>query len=64
MSRLKDDRMFVHQQPFPPDWNRKCLPQDEYRQFKMEVARTEGADRFDHEVDAFVCNCGQFCLLD
>ena len=34
------------------EWERKTLPQDEYEQFRMEA-----------DDDAFVCNCGQYCLF-
>ena len=51
--------MFRHQYILQ-DWDRKCLPQDEYWQFEKS-ARGLGKIGI---VDAFICNCGQYCLFD
>lgn len=64
-----DEKMFIHQYVLG-GWDRKCLPQDEYDQFDKAV---DEYDQFDKAVsdlrkmvslDAFICNCGQYCLFD
>ena len=59
-----DEKMFRHQYILQ-DWDRKCLPQDEYLQFEESCNQTFSVEfMVTHHLDSFICNCGQYCLFD
>jgi len=60
MSASKPDEKMFWRQHILQGWTRKCLPQDEYWQFE----KSDWGLRETGNVDAFICNCGQYCLFD